>query len=67
MIEGTMLCRSQGYPRKPLSIQSPTIISGLEAQKTRLIVSFYTRLSPRPAGESAVDGLLVSCQAWEIK
>lgn len=67
MIEGTILCRSQGYPRKPLPTQSLTKISGLEAQKTRLIVSFYTQLSPKPAGESAVDGPLVSSQVWERK
>lgn len=43
------------------------MISGLEAQKTSLIVSFNTQLSPKYAGESPIDGLLVSCLAWERK
>lgn len=69
-----MLCGSQRYPRKHIPTLSqhiptlsPAMISGLEAQKTSLIVSFNTQLSLKSAGESPIDGLLVSCLAWERK
>lgn len=32
-----------------------------------MIVSFYKQLSPKPAAESLIDGLLVSCLDWEKK
>lgn len=44
-----------------------TITPSLDAQKVTLIVSFYTQLSPKPAGESDTDGLLVSVLDWTRK
>lgn len=46
---------------------SPTVTSSLEAQEIRLIVSFYKQLSTKPAAESPIDGLLLSCLDWEKK